>query len=466
MKKVRLFLASVLVFSGATVDAPAQGWLKKALDKVDNAVNKVDDAVKGIGGTPGNGSAGQDAPLPAGYREIAGKMQRYDDGRLNFTRYELAPGLKTIVLKEYTTDYQFRDGMLAVKNDETGKWGFLNEQGEKVIDFVWEYGSSGTPAFSGGACAVYKPTGRYSGQWCVIDKSGKEVAFPEKSTVSAFRDGYAVVRASNGQIHKRYYINHKGEHVFPHLDEETYAYDDLRAPRPFKEGLAAYYSYTERRYGFMDTTGKIVVEPRFVQAGDFSEGLAVVLVPGTGTTPYRYGYIDASGKMAIEAKFSEPVLPFHDGYAAVQKTNGTVVFIDKEGNVASPEYKDARRFCNGYAFVNKDNLTMQVVNTKFEVIREIKKDFLDFPSRYGSVGSFNDPFVLLDIGNHVVVEGSFGSRNLFTADGIPFITLSGTYDIDAFSGKLARAGNGIIDFEKSLQTGVLHFVILFTKPEF
>ena len=331
MKKITLFLISALIFSGAT-EISAQSWLKKALNKVDKALGVESEKTE-----EQQSENNQHTQLPANYETIAAKMQKYNNGTLAFTHYRLAPDVKKIVLKEYTTDYQFRDGMLAVKNAETGKWGFFNKQGEKVIDFLWEYTTYGTPKFGGGACAVYKSTGQYSVQWYVIDKTGKEIAFPKGTTISDFCDGYAIVRESKGQIHKRYFINNKGQHVFPHLDEETYANNDLRMPRPFKDGLAAYYSYTKRLYGYVDTTGKMVVQPQFVLAYDFNEGLAAVLVLGTGTTPSRWGYIDASGKMAIEAKFSNEVLSFYDGYDAVQKTNGMVVFIDKQGNIASPE---------------------------------------------------------------------------------------------------------------------------------
>ncbi|MDR2651337.1 MAG: WG repeat-containing protein [Prevotellaceae bacterium] len=467
-KKIKLFLLVALIFSGVTINASAQSWLKKALDKVDKALGTEtkDNQQQSGNNTEQQSVNNQETQLHSTIVEEMRKGGTFDFKRSNSS----APEVKKIFLKEYTTDYQFRDGMLAVKNAETGKWGFFNEQGEKVIDFLWEYTAYGTPKFGGGACAVYKSTGQYSVQWYIIDKTGKEIAFPKNATISDFCDGYAVVRESTGQIHKRYYINNQGQHVFPHLDEETYANKDLRAPRPFKDGLAAYYSYTKNLYGYIDATGKIVVQPQFVRAEDFSEGMAVVLVPATGTTPLRWGYIDTSGKMAIEAKFSNEVLSFHDGYAAVQKTNGKVVFIDKQGNVASPEYKDARRFCHGYAFVETAFSEIQVVNTKFEVIRELQKDYLRFPNRSGSLGSFTDPFVLLDFGNYVVTEGEWGNIYLFTADGQPCINITGRYQgefkIDAFYGKLARAGNGIVDFEKSLQSGVAHFIFFFAKPEF
>jgi hypothetical protein len=405
--------------------------------------------------------------LPANYRELESKMQKYDDGSLSFTKYVLDPNLKKIVLNKYETDYQFRDGMLAVKNVETGKWGFFNEQGEKVIDFVWEYSDYGTPKFGGGACSVYKSTGKYSSQNYVIDKTGKAIALPKNANASSFCDGYAVVTETSGQFRKRYFINNKGQHVFPNLDEETYAGNDTRGTRPFKNGLAAYYNHTSGYYGYIDTTGKIVVKPQFIRAEDFSEGMAAVLLPPTEKASSRWGYINTSGEMAIEAKFSKPVLSFHDGYAAVQKTNGTVVFIDKQGNAVSPEYSDARRFCNGYAIVETVKKDMQVVNTKFEVIRKYPHDRkpLKFPSRYGPFDPFEDPIVTLDFGNYIWVKSDWSVGRICTADGQPFI-IDGDYQIGSFYGKLAHAGNGIIDLEKSIQSGYAHFIILFTKPEF
>ena len=63
--------------------------------------------------------------------------------------------VKKIVLNDYYTTYQYYDGMLAVQNRETGNWGFINEQGDLVHDFVWSATKMlGTPRFGGNACSV------------------------------------------------------------------------------------------------------------------------------------------------------------------------------------------------------------------------------------------------------------------------------------------------------------------------
>ena len=43
--------------------------------------------------------------------------------------YPVSPNAKTVYINNYKTDYQFTDGMLAIQNKETGKWGFIDENG-------------------------------------------------------------------------------------------------------------------------------------------------------------------------------------------------------------------------------------------------------------------------------------------------------------------------------------------------
>ncbi len=64
------------------------------------------------------------------------------------------------------------------------------------------------------------------------------------------------------------------------------------------------------KWGFMDEKGKVVIEPQYDGAGDFSEGLAWV---GKGLLR---GYIDKAGEMVIQPKFGWAA-DFHSGMAAV-----------------------------------------------------------------------------------------------------------------------------------------------------
>ena len=63
--------------------------------------------------------------------------------------------------------------------------------------------------------------------------------------------------------------------------------------------------------------------PQFEQAGNFSEGLAVVQVRGS------WGFIDKTGRLVIEPKY-EWCCGFSEGVAVVMKSN-EVLLIDESG---------------------------------------------------------------------------------------------------------------------------------------
>jgi len=53
------------------------------------------------------------------------------------------------------------------------------------------------------------------------------------------------------------------------------------------------YDYTKSKTGFIDKTGKFVIEPKFDNAGPFSEGLARATITEGGEE--KSGFIDHSG---------------------------------------------------------------------------------------------------------------------------------------------------------------------------
>ena len=96
----------------------------------------------------------------------------------------------------------------------------------------------------------------------------------------------------------------------------------------------------ESKYGFIDKSGKVVIEPQFDGASNFSEGFAQV------EKDDKWGFIDKNGKVVIEPQFdwvsyfSEGwVSYFSVGLARVQKDRKygfKYGFIDKSGNDVEP----------------------------------------------------------------------------------------------------------------------------------
>jgi hypothetical protein len=121
-------------------------------------------------------------------------------------------------------------------------------------------------------------------------------------------------------------------------------------------------------WGFIDTSGKVVITPQYPEATDFYEGLAVVCTGDCGlkpTKPHSRGYIDREGKVVIPMQFGAAT-SFAEGLAQVcvgscesQDSggyNGKWGFIDHSGHfVINPQYDNESDFKNGFAkvFVGK-----------------------------------------------------------------------------------------------------------------
>ena len=87
------------------------------------------------------------------------------------------------------------------------------------------------------------------------------------------------------------------------------------------------------KWGFIDKTGKYVVEPQFDKIKDFSEGLASVEVGG------KWGFINKTGKYIVGSRFDNAG-EFSEGLANV-KIKGKWGFIDKTGKYAvEPRFDD------------------------------------------------------------------------------------------------------------------------------
>jgi hypothetical protein len=93
--------------------------------------------------------------------------------------------------------------------------------------------------------------------------------------------------------------------------------------RPFNEGLAAVK--TDDGWGFIDTTGKLVIEPQFDNVGSFQDGLAFVSILG------KEAYITKSGAFVVDPMPGVSIKELRRGnftdinafFAAFQRAVGT-----------------------------------------------------------------------------------------------------------------------------------------------
>jgi hypothetical protein len=111
----------------------------------------------------------------------------------------------------------------------------------------------------------------------------------------------------------------------------------------FHEGLALVK--TGGKFGFINATGAFAIQPTFKLARRFSEGLALVQIDD------KFGYIDLSGNIVIPPKFDSSGL-FFEGLA-IFISGGKRGYLDRGGKVVVPPlYHQARRLSEGLAAVS------------------------------------------------------------------------------------------------------------------
>ena len=126
--------------------------------------------------------------------------------------------------------------------------------------------------------------------------------------------------------------------------------------------------------GFKDfSTGKIIFEPRFKDAGDFSDGLAPVQIIK------KYGYINLKGELVIKPQFIY-ANEFSEKLASVKTIkNGSEKwgFIDKKGKfIIEAIYNETKMFREGLCGVKKDG-KWGFINKKSEIIVPFEFDYVE-----------------------------------------------------------------------------------------
>src|ERR1017187_750385 len=200
--------------------------------------------------------------------------------------------------------FHFEEGVSLVKSGEL--WGYVDHNGKYVV--YPKYKNAGI--FRNGMAPVQDVFGK----WGYIDKQGRYVIQSKFSYANSYSDGLAFVRSSDG---KGSFINSAGDVVI--LEQPSAPWIEVRA---FSYGFAP-VKMTQREgyvqknmWLFIDKTGKPMNSSLYFDAREFSGGLAAVKV-----TPYRWGFIDQTGRLVIQASFSAVEGAFTDGFALVKDAN-------------------------------------------------------------------------------------------------------------------------------------------------
>lgn len=134
------------------------------------------------------------------------------------------------------------------------------------------------------------------------------------------------------------------------------------------------YEPPANKWGFIDSTGNLVIDAIYDDVGIFSGGLAAVNFQG------KWGFIDKKGKMVIHPRY-RAAWAFHENKARVKPFDQPDQFITVSGNViASATWTAVDDFSEGLARVQSGN-TFGYVDTSGKMI---------LPPVYFSGGSFQN----------------------------------------------------------------------------
>jgi hypothetical protein len=89
----------------------------------------------------------------------------------------------------------------------------------------------------------------------------------------------------------------------------------------------------EKKWGFIDTLGRVVVKPKYDQAENFSEGLARVRISQKG-----WGLVNTQGSEILKPMFD--FIGEFIGEEAVVRASGQEAFIDRAGNLIKKKSKE------------------------------------------------------------------------------------------------------------------------------
>lgn len=293
---------------------------------------------------------------------LAWVKSRYEYYYINPMGLKIIGPIRTGTFNEV---YSFNEGLAGFCQGEMR--GYMNRNLQIVIKPTFDF--KGTGPFQNGLAHVRSKSYKFG----LIDKTGQFVLPPIYDFIADdFHESLLQVGVE-GAEGKMGYVDATGKIIIEPKFEKGGA-------RPFAEGLAA-VKYG-KKWGYIDNRGRFIIEPKFEGAGSFHDGIAAVRC---GT---KWGYIDKSENFVIEPQF-DYVWEFYGDYAYVENGNKKAI-IDKKGQILfEPKYERAGidfRFNGGMAVVKCGNKYGYIDKTRKIVIDPIFDEAYDFQDGIAKVG--------------------------------------------------------------------------------
>ena len=186
----------------------------------------------------------------------------------------------------------------------------------------------------------------------------------EKAPLQAFKD------SKSG---KWGFKNNDGEVVVPPTWRHAYY--------KFDEGMCA-VANDEKKIGFVDETGKLIIPCQYIWHSIFSEGLVKV----EDAVTHKMGYINKSGKTVIPFMYKKGG-DFKDGIVNVMDDNGKWGIINRNGETIIP-------FLYGNALNEWEHKVLLFVKNGLQVFKNRHGEIIT-PDLWKNSNTFHEGFVVV-----------------------------------------------------------------------
>ena len=259
---------------------------------------------------------------------------------------------KIVINPQFKTATVFREGLALVETSgDNPQFGFINEDGKYVINAQYNQATIFTEGLAWIVSENSAPT--------AIDTEGQlKFTLQDAETVKIFKEGLAAFSIVNEEGEEKWgFVDKTGKTVInPQFSEVSNFSNEKCAVRN-----------DDGKWGFIDKEGGIVINPQFDAATDFNKGKCVV------TYSDKQGVIDIEGKYIINPQFSTMRI---DGDLYLVNQDGKFGWCDNDGKlIINPQFSEAFPFLGNeltsvksgesYGYIDKEG--KYIINPQFEL---------------------------------------------------------------------------------------------------
>ena len=338
------------------------------------------------------------------------------------------------------------------RESRNGDWGYVNANGEVVLDF----NLNEKPSVMTEGIGFYEKEKDNQDYIVYIDKEDNEYRTNYVQSLS-FNEGLALVTTSTGKLT---YIDKEYKEVLVLHDAIESGY--------FFEGLAKYKN-KEGKWGFINKEGEKVIPAKYDYVESFADGYSMVRNKADKGNDYR-GIINNKGEIVIKLNNKYDKLEVAlDGFFAY-KQEDEVGYLNTEGEevIKDDDWDLVFPFSDGYACVTESR-ECGLIDRDGEYKIKVREDFLIILSEGLYVYEKDREFGYKNIDQEVIISAEFDKATPFLGSGAwvkdnkdwVYIDKKGKYandlelydlDVDETEWFLMAYGFPPLDLEKTLES--------------